>query len=66
MPQTAAALIFQDQKKGLAMPTQSIIVIAGIISVFAVFAVTMAWVDYYTRDVRVPGARYFGAHEPAE
>ena len=48
------------------MPTVPIIVIAGIVSVFAIFAVTMAWVDYYTRNVRVPGARYFGAHEPAE
>jgi hypothetical protein len=28
---------------------------------FAVFAVTLAWADYYARNVRVPGATYFDA-----
>ena len=48
------------------MPTQTAMVIAGIILVFAIFAVTMAWVDYYTRGVRTPGARYFDKLEAAE
>ena len=48
------------------MPAQTAIVIAGIILVFAIFAVTMAWVDYYTRGVRTPGAQYFDKPEVAE
>ena len=38
------------------MPTQIAIVIAGIILVFAVFAVALAWVDYYTHGHKNPGA----------
>lgn len=41
------------------MPTETAITIAGIILMFSVFAVVLAWADYYTRDVRVPGATYF-------
>jgi hypothetical protein len=31
------------------MPTQTAIVVAGIVLVFAVFAVSLAWVDFYAR-----------------
>ena len=41
------------------MPTETVIVIAGVVAVFAVFAVVLAWIDFHTRDVRVPGATYF-------
>jgi len=44
------------------MPTETAVIIAGIVLMFAVFAVTLAWADYYTRNARVPGALYF--HEP--
>jgi hypothetical protein len=38
------------------MPTETVIVIAGIVLVFAVFAVTLAWADFYTRNYRTPGS----------
>ncbi len=41
------------------MPTETAIVIAGVVAVFAVFAISLAWVDSYTRGVRTPGATYF-------
>ncbi len=41
------------------MPTETTIVVAGIVLVFAVFAVALAWADYYSRDFRAPGATYF-------
>jgi hypothetical protein len=41
------------------MPTETAVIVAGIISVFAAFIVALAWVDYYTRGVRTPGAVYF-------
>lgn len=44
------------------MPTETAIIITGIVLMFAVFAVTLAWADYYTRNFRAPGATYF--HEP--
>ena len=44
------------------MPTETAIIVAGIVLVFAVFSVTLAWADYYTRNFRAPGAVYF--HEP--
>lgn len=47
------------KNRGVAMPTETAIVVAGIVLVFAFFIVTMVWVDYYTRNVRVPGAVYF-------
>ena len=44
------------------MPTETIIIIAGIVLAFLVLAVPLAWADYYTRNVRTPGASYF--HKP--
>lgn len=41
------------------MPTETAIMIAGIVVVFAVFAIALAWVDFFTRDFRAPGATYF-------
>ncbi len=38
------------------MSTETIIVVAGIILVFTVFAVTLAWADYYSRGFHSPGA----------
>jgi hypothetical protein len=38
------------------MPADTAIVIAGIVLVFAAFAVTLAWAGYYTRNYRAPGA----------
>jgi hypothetical protein len=38
------------------MPIQTAIVIVGIIAMFAVFAVSLAWADYYTRGFRSPDA----------
>ena len=47
----------------LAMPTETAIIIAGIVLVFAVFIavfiVVLAWADFYTRNYRAPGAVYF-------
>lgn len=36
------------------MPTETAIVVAGIVLAFSVFAVTLAWADYYTHNVRPP------------
>jgi len=44
---------------GLEMPTETAIMIAGIVLVFAVFAIALAWVDFFARDFRAPGATYF-------
>jgi hypothetical protein len=41
------------------MPTETIVVVAGIILAFAVFAASLAWADFYTRGVHTPGATYF-------
>ena len=41
------------------MPTETAIVIACIVLVFAVFAVSLAWADYYTRDFRAPDSKHF-------
>ena len=38
------------------MPTQTAIVIAGIVVVFAAFMLALAWASYYTRGYRAPGA----------
>jgi hypothetical protein len=46
------------------MPTETIVVVAGIVLAFAVFAASLAWADFYTRGVRTPGATYF--HEPSK
>ena len=39
------------------MPTETVIVVAGVALVFVVFAATPAWANHYTRDVRTPGAQ---------
>jgi hypothetical protein len=41
------------------MQTETAIIIAGIVLVFAVFIVVLAWADFYTRNYRAPGAKYF-------
>jgi hypothetical protein len=41
------------------MPTETAIIVAGIVLVFSSFAVGLAWADYYTRNSRTPGAAYF-------
>ena len=41
------------------MPTETAIVVAGIVLMFAVFAIALAWADYRTRNFRAPGASYF-------
>ena len=41
------------------MPTETAIVIAVIVLVFAVFAISLGWAAFYTRNVHTPGATYF-------
>jgi hypothetical protein len=41
------------------MPTETAIIVTGIVLVFSLFAVALACADYYTRDFRTPGAAYF-------
>ena len=41
------------------MPTETVIIVAGIVLMFAVFAASLGWAAFYTRNVRVPGATYF-------
>ena len=41
------------------MPTNVVIIVSGVVSMFAVFVAAMGWAAYYTRNVRVPGATYF-------
>jgi hypothetical protein len=41
------------------MPTETVIIVAGIVLVFAAFGATLVWADYYTRNVRTPNATYF-------
>ena len=41
------------------MPTETAIVIAGTVLMFAVFLGALGWAVFYTRNVRVPGAIYF-------
>jgi hypothetical protein len=52
-------LIETMEKGRLAMPTETAVIIAGIILVFSLFAVALVWADYYTRNSRTPGAAYF-------
>lgn len=33
------------------MPIETVIVVAGVVLAFAVFAVALAWADYRTRDL---------------
>lgn len=39
----------------LTMPTDTAIVITGIVIVFAMFAVALAWADFYTNRATPPG-----------
>jgi hypothetical protein len=51
--------LFNDvEQGGLVMPTETTIVVAGIVLVFAVFMAALAWASYYTRNFRAPGAKY--------
>jgi hypothetical protein len=47
------------EERRIALPTETAIIIAGIVLVFAVFIVALAWADFYTRNYRAPGAVYF-------
>jgi len=38
------------------MPTETAIVVAGIVLAFAVFSAALAWADYYTRNYHAPDA----------
>jgi hypothetical protein len=51
-----------EKKRGLAMPTETVIVVAALVLAFAIFTVSMIWGDIYTRKCRTPGARYFDGH----
>ncbi|HEY6859764.1 MAG TPA: hypothetical protein VI358_08265 [Pseudolabrys sp.] len=37
------------------MPTQTVIIIAGVVVAFAAFAISLAWADFYSRNFRGPG-----------
>jgi hypothetical protein len=41
------------------MPTEAATVITGIVLVFAVFGISLAWIDFHTRYFRAPDATYF-------
>jgi hypothetical protein len=41
------------------MPTETAIVIAGIVFFFAVFALSLAWADSHTRGYRAPESTHF-------
>ncbi|HXX07873.1 MAG TPA: hypothetical protein VEH78_08510 [Pseudolabrys sp.] len=38
------------------MPTETAIVVAGIVLVFAAFAISLAWADFYSRNYQAPSA----------
>ena len=60
MPKDRIILKHEQVRTGcLAMPTETAIVVVGIVLVFAVFAAALAWTDYYTRNFRARGAAYF-------
>lgn len=46
------------------MPTETAIIVSAIVVAFALFAVSLAWAERYTRDYRAPGARYFDGRGP--
>ena len=48
------------------MLTETAIIIAGIVLMFAAFVVTLAWAVYYTRNFRAPGATDFRAPSAKE
>lgn len=41
------------------MPTETAIIIAGIVVIFTAFPIALGWAAFYTRNVRTPGATYF-------
>ena len=45
------------------MPTETAIIVAGIVLMFAAFAISLGWAAFYTRNVRTPGASYFDTPE---
>jgi hypothetical protein len=48
--------LHEREKGSFAMPTETIIIVAGIVLMFAVFAASLAWADFYSRNFRQPGA----------
>jgi hypothetical protein len=42
------------------VPTETVIVVTVVVCVFITFGIALVWADRYSRDVRVPGAKYFG------
>jgi H+/gluconate symporter-like permease len=36
------------------MPMQSVIIIGGIVAAFAIYAATLAWADFYSRNHHQP------------
>ena len=36
------------------MPTETLVVVAGISAIFALFAGVLAWADFYTRGIHSP------------
>jgi hypothetical protein len=43
---------FKSDKGGRIMPMDVAITVAGITAVFAVFAISLAWASFYTRNVQ--------------
>jgi len=41
------------------MPTETALIVAGVVLMFVVFAGAIGWAAFYSRGVRVPGATYF-------
>jgi hypothetical protein len=39
---------------GVAMPTETAIVVAAIVAAFAIYAATLIWADLYTRNYQPP------------
>jgi hypothetical protein len=48
------------------MPTETAIIVAGIVLAFAVLAVSLAWASFYSRNYRAPGAPYFNKSDSKE
>ena len=48
------------------MPTETVIIVAGIVLAFAALAVSLAWASFYSRNVRTPGATYFNKSDSKE
>jgi hypothetical protein len=42
----------------MTMATQNILVLVGIVSVFATFGVVVAWADFYSRGAPKPESQY--------